>query len=65
MFASRCLSNVLNSSHERAFRLIYDDYELPFDITLEENKQKSMHQKNIESLAIEIYKLQAGLTHQS
>ena len=33
-----------------------------FDSTLEYNNQKSIHQKNIESLAIEIYKFQAGLT---
>ena len=42
--------------------MIYNDYELPFDRILEDNKQKSIHQKNIESLAIEIYKFQAGLT---
>ena len=62
MFTSRYLNNVLNSIHERALRLIYNDYELPFDRILEDNKQKSIHQKNIESLAIEIYKFQAGLT---
>ena len=37
----------------------YSDYKLPFDGILE---QKTVHQKNIESLAIEIYKFQAGLT---
>ena len=42
--------------------MVYNDYELPFDRILEENKQKSTHQKNIESLAIEIYKFQASLT---
>ena len=62
MFTSRYLNNVLNSIHERALRLIYNDYELPFGKILEGNKQKSIHQKNIESLAIEIYKFQAGLT---
>ena len=62
MFTSRYLNNALNSIHERALRLIYNDYELPFDRVLDDNKQKSMHQKNIESLAIEIYKSQAGLT---
>ena len=41
--------------------MTYNDYELPSDRTLEENKQKSIHQKNTESLAIEIYKFQAGL----
>ena len=42
--------------------MIYNDYRLPFDRILEDNKQKSIHQKNIESLAIQIYKFQAGLT---
>ena len=50
MFTSRYLNNALNSIHERALRLIYNDYELPFDRILENNKQKSIHQKNIESL---------------
>ena len=61
MFTSRYLNNALNSIHERALRLIYNDYELPFDRILENNKQKSIHQKNIESLAIEIYKFKADL----
>ena len=39
--------------------MIYNDYELPFDRIVEDNKYTS---KNIESLAIEIYKFQAGLT---
>ena len=42
--------------------MIYNDYELPFERILEDNKQKRIHRKKIESLAIEIYKFQAGLT---
>ena len=45
MFTSRYLNNALNSIHERALCLIYNDYELPFDRILEDNKQKSIHQK--------------------
>ena len=30
MFTSWYFTNTLNSSHERALRLIYNDYELPF-----------------------------------
>ena len=56
-------SRYLNSIHERALRLIYNDYELPFDRILEDNnKQKNINQKKVESLAIEIYKFQASLT---
>ena len=62
MFTPRYLNNALNSIHERALRLIYNDYELPFDRILEANKQKNIHQKNIELLTIEIYKFQAVLT---
>ena len=61
MFTCRYLNNVLNRIDERALYLIYSDYELPFDRILEDNKQKATS-KNIESLAIEIYKFQAGLT---
>ena len=62
MFTSRYLNNALNSIHERVLRLICNDYQLPFVRILEDNKQKNIHQKNIESSAIETYKFQAGLT---
>ena len=62
MFTSRHLNNALNSIHERALYLIYNDCELSFDRILEDSKQKSIHQNNVGSLAIEIYKFQAGLT---
>ena len=62
MFPSWYLNNALNSIRERALRLISNDYKLPFDRILENKKQKNIHQKNIESLAIEIYKFQADLT---
>ena len=38
------------------------DYNLSFHKILEENKQKHVHQQNIESLTIEIYKFQTSLT---
>ena len=62
MFTFRYLNNALNSIRERALYLNYNDCELSFHIILEDGKQKSIHQKNIGSLAIEIYKLQADLT---
>ena len=62
MFTSRYLNNSLNGIHERALRLICNDYELTFGRILGDNSQKSIHPKNIESLAIEIYKFQARLT---
>ena len=44
-FTSRYLNNALNSIHERALRLIYNDCKLPFHRILEDDKQKSIHQK--------------------
>ena len=38
------------------------DYNLSFHKIVEENKQKHVHQQNIESLTIEIYKFQTSLT---
>ena len=62
MFTSRYLSNALNNIHERALRLIYNDHEKSFNSILTENNLKTIHQKNLESLAIEIYKFQNGLS---
>ena len=40
MFPSRYLNNALNSIHQRALRLIYNDNEQPFDRILEDNNLK-------------------------
>ena len=61
MFYLSTFKQCIKQIHERALRLIYNDYELPFDRISEDNKQKSIDQKNTESLTIDIYKFQAGL----
>ena len=61
MFTSRYLNNALNNVHERALRLIYNDHEKSFNSILTENNLKIIHQKNLEFLAIEIYKFKNGL----
>ena len=62
MFTSRYLNNALNNVHERALRLIYNDHEKSFNSILTENNLKTIHQKNLEFLAIELYKFQNGLS---
>ena len=62
MFTSRYLNNALNNIHERALRLIYNDHEKSFNSILTENNLKTIHQKNLEFLAIEIYKFQNDLS---
>ena len=54
MFTSRCLNNALNNIHERDLRLICNDHEKSFNSILTENNIKTIHQKNLQFLAIEI-----------
>ena len=53
MFTSHYLNNALNNIHERALRLIYNDHEKSFNSILTQNNLKTIHQKNLEFLAIE------------
>ena len=62
MFTSRYLNNALHNVHERALRLIYNNHEKSFNNILIENNLKTIHKKNLEFLAIEIYKFQNGLS---
>ena len=61
MFTSRYLNNALNNIHERALRLIYNDHKKSFNSILTENNLQTIDQKNLEFLAIEIYKFQKEL----
>ena len=56
MFCSRSCNNKINKLHERALRLVYDDYESSFDVLLNKNKSFSIHHQNIHKLMIEICK---------
>ena len=56
MFCSRPCNNKINKLHERALRLVYDDYESSFDILLNKNKSFSIHHQNNQKLMIEVYK---------
>ena len=55
MFHSKTLNNNINRLHERALRIVYFDYKSPFCELIEKDKSFSIHHKNIEGLAIEIY----------
>ena len=56
MFCSRSCNNRINKLHERALRLVYDDYESSFNVLLNKNKSFSIHHQNIQKLMIEVYK---------
>ena len=62
MFHSRTLNNKINRIHERALRTVYSDYNSSFNELLDKDGSFTIHQRNVQSLAIEIYKYLHGLS---
>ena len=62
MLHSRTLNNKINCIHERALRTVYSDYESSFNELLDKDGSFTIHQRNVQSLAIEIYKYLHGLS---
>ena len=60
MFYSRTTSNKINKLHERALRLVYDDYGSTFEELLEKDNSFTVHHYNIQTLCIELYKVFTG-----
>ena len=61
MLHSRKLNNHINNIHESALRIVFRDYESTFQQLLKHNKSVSIHQGNLQLLAIEIFKTKNGL----
>ena len=59
---SRTLNNKINNIHETALRAVYFDYNSPFNELLDKDDSSTIHQGNIQSLPIEIYKYLNGLS---
>ena len=57
MMHSRTANNRINGIHERALRLTYSDYLSSFDKLLEKDKSFTIHERNLQRLATEIYKI--------
>ena len=57
MFCSKDLNNKSNSIHCRAFRMVYLDDRSSFEELLEKDKSVTIHQRNIQLLAIELFKV--------
>ena len=60
MLHSRILNNRINKIHERALRLVYNDHTSTFIQLLAIDKSFTIHERNIQSLAIEIFKVIQG-----
>ena len=63
MFHSRKMEHRINSIHKRALKLVYQDsYNLTFQKLLAKEKSVSIHQKNLQLLATEIFKSKTGVS---
>ena len=56
MFHSRTVNNKINHIHERTLRLVYSDHVSSFDELLKKDRSFSIHHRDIQSLAIGLYK---------
>ena len=64
MFHSRALNNRINRIHERALRIVYNDIFTPFEQLLQKNNSFTIHERNIQLLAIELFKVIKGISHE-
>ena len=62
MFHSRTLNNKINKLHERALRLVYDKQNLTFQELLDLDDSITIHHKNIQKLAVEMFKIKNNLS---
>ena len=64
MFPSRKLDNKINRLHKRCCRLIYSDRISLYEGLLEKDNSVPIHQKNLQKLAIEMFKTYTGIAPQ-
>ena len=57
MFHSRTLNNRINKLHERCLRIIYNNKVSSFEDLLELDRSVSVHTRNLQTLAIEMFKV--------
>ena len=61
MFHNRTLNNRINKIHERSLRIIYQDQQSSFEGLLEKDNSFTIHQRNLQTLYIELYKVAYGI----
>ena len=61
MFHSRALNNKINSIHESSLRITYNDRTSTFDELLNIYNSVSIHHRNLQVLATELYKVKSNM----
>ena len=61
MMHNRSLNNKINHIHERDLRIVCNGYSSTFEDLLNKDKSVTIHQRNLQQLAIEIFKIKIGL----
>ena len=56
MFHGKQINDKINKVHERVLRIVYNDAVTSFEEWLVKDKTFTIHNQNIQSLAIEMYK---------
>ena len=64
MFHNRTLNNKINRIHERALRIVYRDKTSNFTELLQKDNAVTVHQRNLQVLATDIYKVKMDLAPQ-
>ena len=62
IFHSRKLNSRVNKLHERALRIVFQDYASSFTELLEKDSSTTIHNRNIQLLATELFKVKNGLS---
>ena len=63
MFHGRIENKKINHLHERALHIVYKDYISSFEDLLKRDKSVTIHHKNIQSLAIGLFKVKQNLSN--
>ena len=64
MFHSRRVNNKINHLHERSLRIVYKDNYSSYVDLLAKDKSFTIHQRNIQSLAIKLFKVKRNLSNE-
>ena len=62
MFHNRTLNNKINHLYESALRLVYKDHNSTFSELLCKDNTLNIHQRDLQKLAIEMYKIKNNLS---